>query len=403
MSESSPARITVRILSSLVLSAPLTHAEGGNRTAAVETSLRAMSVAAGTEIDAVDSPLTGRLVFMSVRDGRGVPPAESGLSTAEERAVSFLQVHGAAFGLGAGSSAVVTARLPRDIVGLEHVRARQTYHGTPVVGAEWMVHLRGSEVVAANGKGLADIQVDPKPRLGTAQALATVRDFARRRLGAGVVALSTPELQILNRGLLEGVRRPTHLAWFVVATAAGLREYVWVDAHRGGVVLHFSQRPSARNRTVYTAGHTSVLPGTLIGTEGSPPTGDADGIAAYDHVGDTDSYFRTEHGRDSYDDAGAEQRSSVHYCAGGCPYDNAFWNGTQMVYGEGFPLADDVVAHELTHAVTERTAGLYYYMQSGALNESFSDIFGETVDLQNGRGTDTAGVRWLIGEDLPAG
>ena len=84
-----------------------------------------------------------------------------------------------------------------------------------------------------------------------------------------------------------------------------------------------------------------------------------------------------------------------------CPYQNAFWNGTQMVYGEDFSLADDVDAHELTHAVTEKSASLAYYMQSGALNESFSDIFGETVDLTNGAGTDTAAVRWQLGEDLP--
>ena len=69
--------------------------------------------------------------------------------------------------------------------------------------------------------------------------------------------------------------------------------------------------------------------------------------------------------------------------------------------GMGSRQADDVDAHELTHAVTEHSAGLFYYMQSGALNESYSDIFGETVDLMNGRGNDTAGVRWLLGEDLP--
>ncbi len=72
-----------------------------------------------------------------------------------------------------------------------------------------------------------------------------------------------------------------------------------------------------------------------------------------------------------------------------------------MVYGEGFSLADDVVAHELTHAVTEKSAGVVYFMQSGALNESFSDIFGETIDLTNTGGTDTAAVRWRIGEDIP--
>jgi len=72
-----------------------------------------------------------------------------------------------------------------------------------------------------------------------------------------------------------------------------------------------------------------------------------------------------------------------------------------MVYGDGFPAADDVDAHELTHAVTEFTANLFYYMQSGALNESYSDIFGEAVNLGNGSGTDTPVVRWQMGEDVP--
>src|SRR5512142_2424942 len=74
-----------------------------------------------------------------------------------------------------------------------------------------------------------------------------------------------------------------------------------------------------------------------------------------------------------------------------------------MVFGQGYAAADDVVAHELTHAVTQYTSGLYYYMQSGAINESLSDIFGEFVDLTNGRGTDSAAVRWKMGEDLPSG
>ncbi|MEZ5591499.1 MAG: M4 family metallopeptidase [Gammaproteobacteria bacterium] len=133
------------------------------------------------------------------------------------------------------------------------------------------------------------------------------------------------------------------------------------------------------------------------------PTGDLDANAAYDFSGDTYDYFLNQHGRDSYNDAGAVLRSTVDFCPAifDCPYVNAFWNGTQMVYGAGFSRADDVDAHELTHAVTEYTADLLYFMQSGALNESFSDIFGETIDLSNSGGTDTLAVRWQMGEDLP--
>ncbi|MFQ6000315.1 MAG: M4 family metallopeptidase, partial [Anaerolineae bacterium] len=77
----------------------------------------------------------------------------------------------------------------------------------------------------------------------------------------------------------------------------------------------------------------------------------------------------------------------------------------QMVYGDayGFPLADDVVGHELTHGVTQYESGLFYYYQSGAINESFSDIWGEFIDLTNGAGNDAPGVRWLMGEDLSGG
>ncbi|HMN61322.1 MAG TPA: M4 family metallopeptidase, partial [Anaerolinea sp.] len=96
--------------------------------------------------------------------------------------------------------------------------------------------------------------------------------------------------------------------------------------------------------------------------------------------------------------------STVRYCSPSyaCPYQNAFWDGTQMVYGQGFAGADDVVAHELTHGVTEYTSNLTYVFQSGAINEAFSDIFGEFVDqLNNSRNTDNLGTLWRIGEDLP--
>ena len=74
-----------------------------------------------------------------------------------------------------------------------------------------------------------------------------------------------------------------------------------------------------------------------------------------------------------------------------------------MVYGAGYASADDVVGHELTHGVTDYESQLFYYMQSGALNESLSDIWGEYIDQTNGKGNDSSGVRWLMGEDVPGG
>ena len=117
---------------------------------------------------------------------------------------------------------------------------------------------------------------------------------------------------------------------------------------------------------------------------------------AYEYTGDTYDFYKNNFGRDSIDGAGMTLISTVRYCtkdAEACPYKNAFWNGQQIVFGQGFTAADDIVAHELTHGVTDYTAHLFYYMQSGAINESLSDIMGEFVDFANGKGNDTAAAR----------
>jgi hypothetical protein len=157
-------------------------------------------------------------------------------------------------------------------------------------------------------------------------------------------------------------------------------------------------------RKTYDAEHSWVLPGTLLcaGSHYSCTGGsDTHADAAHHYAGDTYAFYLKYHDRDSIDDAGMPIVSSVHYEVN---YANAFWSSSkqQMVYGDayGFPMADDVVAHELTHGVTDYTSNLFYYYQSGAINESFSDMWGEFVDLKNGDGDDRKMVRWLIGEDI---
>jgi hypothetical protein len=156
-------------------------------------------------------------------------------------------------------------------------------------------------------------------------------------------------------------------------------------------------------RTVHDAHGTQDLPGTVVRQEGRPPTGDAAADEAYAGLGATWSLYREVFGRDSLDDMGLGLDASVHY---GRDYDNAFWDGTQMVFGDGdgvvfrrFTVAVDVIGHELTHGVTELTAALVYQGQSGALNESISDVFGSLVK-QRAAGQDAADADWLIGEGL---
>jgi Zn-dependent metalloprotease len=372
-------------------------------------ALAALERASGGKAEVTRSSRTGLVTFLSIRNGVGGGAGElEGIApvSPEASARAFVNSYGRLFGLRDASQLLATRTSPRDAVGMDHVRFQQVEQGVPVTGAELVVHLKGSRVVAMNGKALRlPVVFDVVPTFGADRARATAASYMDKRLKVSDAALSEPRLEVFDLGLIGGAPRPTRLAWFVEASRIDARRFFWIDAHNGAILKHFSQLTHALNRKVYNANHGSALPGTLVRSEGQGAAGDVDVNRAYDYSGDTYNYYKNKHNRDSFDGAGGQLKSTVHYCpspaAEDCPYENAFWNGAQMVYGDGFPAADDVDAHELTHAVTERTAGLFYYMQSGALNESFSDIFGETVDQTNGHGTDTPAVKWKIGEDVP--
>lgn len=159
--------------------------------------------------------------------------------------------------------------------------------------------------------------------------------------------------------------------------------------------------------SVYDVNHggDADLPGTKIRGDGDPESTDEAVNEAFDGADKTYQFYQQVYGRDSVDGQGLELVSSVHY---GTDFDNAFWNGTQMVYGDGsghlFQVGGltkdiDVMAHELTHGVTQYTAGLIYHVQPGALNESMSDVFGSVVkQFTLGQTADQAD--WLIGEGI---
>ena len=175
------------------------------------------------------------------------------------------------------------------------------------------------------------------------------------------------------------------------------------------ILLHQPVTSDVKNRTIYDVNHGSSLPGTVVRQEGDPPAADVAVNEAYDGSGVTFDLYKDVYNRLSIDGNGMALKSSVHYQQG---YDNAFWDGSQMVYGDGdenlppdqrlfnrFTIAVDVISHELTHGVTQFTAKLAYSYQSGALNESMSDVFGSLVkqyQLQQ-----TAGqADWIIGAGL---
>jgi Zn-dependent metalloprotease len=161
--------------------------------------------------------------------------------------------------------------------------------------------------------------------------------------------------------------------------------------------------PAAPERSIHDANHSTFLPGELVRAEGAEPADDVAVNEAYDGLGATWSLLWTAYQRDSLDGKGLPLVATVHFDRG---YDNAFWDGTQMVFGDGdgvyfdgFTSCIDVIGHELTHGLTQYTAGLTYVAQSGALNESVSDVFGILVkQMHEGETAETSD--WLIGEGL---
>jgi Zn-dependent metalloprotease len=159
----------------------------------------------------------------------------------------------------------------------------------------------------------------------------------------------------------------------------------------------------AKQRTIYDAGHGEELPGRVVRSEGAPAGRDVAVNEAYDGLGTTFDFYAQAYERNSIDDEGLHLDATVHF---GDRYDNAFWNGQQMVFGDGdgdlfnrFTVSLDVIGHELTHGVTGDELGLVYMNQPGALNESISDVFGSLVKQYALKQT-AEEADWLIGEGL---
>jgi Zn-dependent metalloprotease len=166
-----------------------------------------------------------------------------------------------------------------------------------------------------------------------------------------------------------------------------------------------SGAPAQVHRTIYTAGNTQGLPGTLLRAEASQPGSDVSVNEAYDGLGNTFDFYLNAYQRYSIDDHGLPLIATVHYDQ---HYNNAFWNGSQMVFGDGdgamfnrFTGSVDVIGHELTHGVTGSEVNLAYLRQSGALNESVSDVFGSLVKQYVLKQT-ASEADWLIGAGLLA-
>jgi Zn-dependent metalloprotease len=205
---------------------------------------------------------------------------------------------------------------------------------------------------------------------------------------------------ILRTIVLRGDKRQQAAAW---ATLTDSEQFRGERRILTALAPLASTSTGMKRRTIYDALHRYSLPGRLVRGEKDRKSKDIAVNEAYDGSGATYDFFFRVFGRSSIDGRGFRLDSTVHY---GRNYDNAFWNGQQMVYGDGdgevfcrFTVALDVISHELVHGLTQYEANLDYRGQSGALNESFSDVFGSLVKQYKRKQT-VGEADWLIGEGL---
>jgi Zn-dependent metalloprotease len=357
------------------------------------------------------SDVLGALTFLAAAPGKSLQqpvPLPVGASP-EAAARAFLNEYGGQFNLQDVSSELSVVREAAGEKGASMVRFQQFQNGLPVLGGELIVNLDAAKnVLSVNGEIVPAGGYDPIPQVDSDAALATALEATARKynLPAEKLAVNQPALWVYNPIVFsQNNSFKNSLVWRMEVKAtnnAPLREFVLVGAEKGDIALSFNQVDTLKSREVYTMNGSEddgELPGTLLCSEGNTGgcVSDTEAINAYDFSGYAYDYYKTQFDRDSIDNAGMKMLSSIHF---GAQYENAFWNGRQMTFGDGFASALDVVAHEMSHGVTDYTSALYYWMESGAINEAYSDIHGEFTELLYNPGSPDD--RWYVSEDLPA-
>jgi Zn-dependent metalloprotease len=415
-----------------LLAWPAAEAASGKESAEAITRLQALgSPSQGVSI----ANATGLARFMRLDSSQTGLRALAG-QNADATTRAFLADHGDAFGLRPATDELVLLRQDADASGSTRVRYRQLHRGLPVFAAEVVSQFNPSQVLTAISASTVEVgPLDITPTWSLEEAESTARSVVadnppEESVAASIQTLRS-ELLLYHTGLVRDVPGQVHLAWKLEVADAGrsVREFVFVDAHTGKVLNRINGIQTALDRKVSETFQANVKwQDSSADPDPIPPGwagGSASQIAAWqdeiDGARETYHFFASMTAGTwlSYDGADATMRTINNYLFLGCP--NASWNGTTTNYCNGVS-GDDTVAHEWGHAYMQYTANLVYEWQPGALNETFSDIWGEVVDQLNGRGTDipntprTAGscsvygagpdtddsYRWLASEDDPA-
>lgn len=352
------------------------------------------------------NPASESKINIKDSDAKGVPSfvtgelGQLGAGATDKAAKDFLKSQRGLLG-GAGSEDFEAIGTTKDNLGHTHVRLQERLRGLPVIGGEYIVHSDANgKVYGMNGRFVRDN--DDLPRN------PTVNGWSALERAASQAGIANGRWQDVKASLVYVVNEKSaaYLAWTAtveyVNEEGEQRDVIYADATSGDLVLRDAKIHRARNRATYNGNRTTTLPGTLVLSETGGTTSDTVISTAHAHAATSYDYYKGVHNRDSFNNAGAQIKTTVHHDVN---YNNAFWNGTQLVYGDGdgvqfSPLGNslDVGAHELTHAVTTYSANLVYQNESGALNEGTSDIMAAAVEAWKD-GAVSADT-WKVGEDI---
>lgn len=357
--------------------------------AAGDNGVQAMKNEATGLVAVSGESATDRVGFIRLKGQGDLMPSRGASSKAQAatKANAYLDKYAANF--GARPEELRQSDIAADDAGWT-VSFTQSYRGVPVFGSMLRAQVdKQGDLTSVNGYAAPGLSLSTTPAISAAsaaeRAVGTVRANPPGHEAdadtTGIRAAST-ELQVYRLGATKGEAGRAILAWVVeVSNDANVRDMLFIDAATGKLVNRYSLIHDGLYRELYES--TYARKG-LQWKEGDKFPGRLDVDQQNEVLGTGESYwfFKNAFGRDSYDGLGHKMITVNNDPRISCP--NANWNGVTTNYCTGVS-SDDVVAHEWGHAYTEYTHGLIYQWQSGALNESYSDIWGETVDLINGR------------------
>ena len=322
-----------------------------------------------------------------------------------ERAGDFLRRYGSTFKIQDPAVELSEPVTRTDRLGHTRVSYRQMHRGVPVFASRIHLHFDGEQLLAAvNGTFVPDISVDTHPALTQERAEALAIADVRKQFGsthASPLQAGSARLLVFRSGLIQRIPGRDHLVYEVeVGNGSDVREFVYVDAHDGRIVDRITGIHTALDRRIHEPRFNDVViwsEGDALPYSTSDPANDDQVNGLIDVSADVYGFYSHLSGGTYLSWNGLDSTMHTVWKAETIQCPNATWNGASTNFCDGV-ASDDVAAHEWTHGYTQATHGLIYQWQPGALNEAYSDIFGELIDLLNGTGTDSPDVTRTEGD-----